>query len=208
MPRLIEPHQLHAFADMLAAHLGGTVSDDYADSHWQRAVDLPDGLRLLCLTGNWAGPGRVKVAAHHPDGMKIHAAGRRIGGGPSCTVAASRPMVAVAKDVQRRVVTPGRAWLEEANATLADLDSRARDLATCQETYRALLPGLRFGDASPDGTCCRFDYYAKARDLTRAGYVHGTLYHDGTISVERMALPGDVESARDLFALFAKWSES
>lgn len=160
-----------AAAVAIAPILGGTVSPDYADSHWQAAVLMPDGLKILVLKpyGN-----KGELAAYLPrpgyPGESVQCG--KIGA--DITKAPEK----LARDVERRLLplatekaAAARVKWQEQESARGDLERMAADFAK--------IPGVRVSVAKAGTNDQRLEigYYQEGKGgLTAEMYGSGNLY--------------------------------
>lgn len=174
-----------AAAEAIAPILGGTVSPDYADSHWQAAVLMPNGLKILVLKpcGN-----KGEIAAYLPrpgyPGESVQCG--KIGA--DITKAPGK----LARDVERRLLplaaekaAAARVKWQEQESARGDLERMAADFAK--------IPGVRVSVAKAGTNDQRLEigYYQEGQ-----GSLSAEVYGSGNLYVTNVNAWGDDRAAQ------------
>ena len=174
-----------AAAEAIAPILGGTVSPDYADSHWQAAVLMPGGLKIIVLKpyGN-----KGEIAAHLPrpgyPGESVQCG--KIGA--DITKAPEK----LARDVERRLLplaaekaAAARVKWQEQESARGDLERMAADFAK--------IPGVRVSVAKAGTNDQRLEigYYQEGQ-----GSLSAEVYGSGNLYVTNVNAWGDDRAAQ------------
>lgn len=161
-------------------------------------IDCALGLRLVCRHGvGSAGKGRFTVSAYTRIGGNLHYSERKPL--PTCSVKGDRPMEAIAKDVQNKVIKYARPKIEELQQKVSAVDDSIATLKTLAESLMARIKGLSV-NIDRDQRTARV--YINSGSTTGGAYMNGTLYPDGKLSVERIAL--DQSKTESLLRLLAE----
>jgi hypothetical protein len=171
-------------AALIAKELGGTMLPDRGDEPctWYSEFAMPDGAVVTLYRNNQ----RFRVSVGLDNETR-----RKIGNTVSlpkmvdATFAPNRPIATLAKEIARRVIEPNQAALSVARERVAEELGRRSTLADTVATLRKQFP-IASIDLSREGDSATF--YLNARDI----YLNGSLYADGSLSVQRCGrIPAD-----------------
>lgn len=185
---------LEAFCRALATELGFSIEVDSPGSYSPSIrIDAGEGLTLHPRAEYGAKVGRVEIHASAAGARKLEQHERPAT--PSATVDSSRDMKAIARDVMRRIVEPGRI---AAKATADACARRAETVDGLRKLSAALMaefPGLSITHRDNEKTA---DVYFNADGV----YLTGAIWPDGHLSIQRFSV-NTADQTRKLFALIA-----
>lgn len=182
-----------AFALALAEVLHMTATwDDDAGRYAHVWIEAGEGLQITVTTPYGTSLGRVELRGYAPDERPTldHNEWSKL---PSITVDSARPIEALAKDIQRRLIEPARPVVDEGKAKIAAKRNLIDQLAATVASLKAEFPALSV-DIERNGTTA--NVYLNRND----SYITGTLWPDGHINLQRVSLPG-ADKAKALIAL-------
>ena len=185
---------LKAFTEILAYELGATVDDSAAD--WNGIIDTAEGLRLqVTQSGNkgcvraWLKRGQAFPGDTIPCG--------EIG------ATFTRGAVAVAKDVERRLLPEARKLAGNARDNWAKLDNETECLKRLADELRAAGAEVTFVD---EGKSAQRLYIRKSNMMhkpTGGTLVQATVSSGGSVTVERVWLYDHADKMDKLKAILA-----
>lgn len=184
---------LEAFGRDLATALGYPLTVEGHGSFADCTLDAGDGLTLILRAEYGAKLGRVSVYCRIPGAGKLDHHQRP--NAPNATVDSSRDMTAIAKDVMRRVVEPGRLVAAETAELVAKREATCNGLKDIATALMAEFPGLSINTRENE---TRADVYFNQNGC----YLTGNLEPDGRLSIQRFSVDTP-ERARALFTLIA-----
>lgn len=184
---------LAAFCADLAPLLGGTAVEPEPDRNdWQRYIAV-DGM-LISASQRWNSRDRAVLRAKAtgieyrdmPSPFSSYGEKFKL---PEITVAVDRPLVAIAKDVKRRLVEPAAKPLNAIREYAADRMAERNSLSRwCAEVEKA-FPGISQGHIDNDSAMYRLKRYGSFK-----------VYANGKIQIER--LPDvSIEVAKEIIRL-------
>ena len=185
---------LKAFTAELAAELGATVGDSAAD--WNGVMDTADGLRLQVTQSGDKGCVRAwleRGQAFPGDTIPCGEIGATFTRGP----------VAVAKDVERRLLPEARKLAGNARDNWAKLDNETECLKRLADELRAAGAEVTFVD---EGKSAQRLSIRKSNLLTKTQggtLVQATVSGGGSVTVERVWLYGPADKLDKLKAILA-----
>jgi hypothetical protein len=162
---------VRAAAAAIAPILGGTVSPDYADSHWQAAVLMPDGLKVIVLKP-YGSKGEIVAYLPRPDYP-----GESVQCGKIGADIAKAPEK-LARDIERRLLPLAAEKTAAARAKWTEQESARDDLERLAADF-AKLPGVRVSveKAGTGDQRLEIHYYQEGKGgLTAEMYGSGNLY--------------------------------
>jgi hypothetical protein len=187
-----------AFVRALADALGMAIIERENGFDTPR-LDLGDGLTMYARADSYgANKGRVELSTYTELGRAI--AGRYSAVKfPSINIDPRRPMDALVKDVRKRLIAPSAEPLATVKARTAEHAQARNSLGERVAALRAAWPGKL--DITVKDNATSASLWATG---SSGHYLHGTLYEDGRVSIDRIGdLRGDKAAA--LFAvLFAE----
>ncbi len=187
--------KLATFGRDLAKALAMPVTVDHEESNYPSvSIDCGDGVSIALRNeygakrskvGVWAGcKGQAKLDHHERPPM------------PSATIDSGRDMAALARDVTRRVIEPARMAAVETAERVAKKDAITGGLRELAKELERSYPGLQVIHETNKTTA---DLYFNRPGV---GFLHGTLYPNGTCSFQRVSLDG-ADAPRRLFAILS-----
>jgi hypothetical protein len=171
-------------AALLAKELGGTMLPARGDEPctWYSEFAMPDGAVVTLYRNNQ----RFRVSIGIDNETR-----RKIGNSvtlpemPDANLSPNRPIAALAKEIKRRVIEPSKQALEVARGRVAEELSRRSSLADKVAELSKAFP-IAAIDLDRDGGSASF--YLNAR----GAYLSGSLYADGSLSLQRCGtVPAD-----------------
>ena len=185
---------LKAFTAELAAELGATVDDSVGD--WNGVMETADGLRLqVTQSGNkgcvraWLKRGQAFPGDTIPCG--------EIG------ATFTRGAVAVAKDVERRLLPEARKLADNARANWAKLDNETECLKRLADELRAAGAGVELIDAGKSAQRLSIRKSNLSTKTQGGTLVQATVSSGGSVTVERVWLYGPADKMDKLKAILA-----
>ena len=185
---------LKAFTAELAAELGATVDDSVGD--WNGVMETADGLRLqVTQSGNkgcvraWLRRGQAFPGDTIPCG--------EIG------ATFTRGAVAVAKDVERRLLPEARKLAGNARDNWAKLDNETECLKRLADELRAAGAEVTFVDEGKSAQRLSIRKSNTMHKPTGGTLVQATVSSGGSVTVERMWLYDPVDKMDKLKAILA-----
>jgi hypothetical protein len=174
----------------LVTHLDGfTVRTERNGRHNLHVIDA----RGLMIEFSYS-QGRVEVHAYHADSYKVQMVNQRPRW-PRATYDANRAVLAMARDIKRRVIDPSAEVLEKMFAVIAEQDSDRAKLQQIARDLEALrLAGLR---ATANEHTVDVSYHGKWD-----GYLSARISPRGSVTIERTSVP--LDGFRALLAALAK----
>lgn len=186
-----------AFGAALAKALGASVTNSEPGCYGSCRLKLDDLTLYLGRSNKSGGKWIVHVGAGCPEiETRIHYSER--GKFPSANVDSGRPTDVIAKDITRRVIEPGKVALAELKAKFAKQNSTNAELRAQAKALCEAFPGFQVNVENDQSSS------AGIWGSNAGHYVTGTLYADGSISVQHIGTMDAERARRVLTALFAK----
>jgi hypothetical protein len=190
-----------AFTNDLAKALDGTPEAfEHDHAPYRGVVMLNYGLRLFITVGRSNTRFEIHTGADYERERWLSSYGAKRHDFPSITVDASRPLDRLVKDIQARVVEPGKIAIAAFNEEDSKWRQITRAVDQAADDLKAQFPAVRLDrdnqHTRKDGpkTSERFQLRTASGD-----YVNGSISGNGTISFERLTV-----GAADAFAILAK----
>ena len=185
---------LKAFTAELANELGATVDDSAAD--WNGIINTADGLRLQVTQSGDKGCVRAwlkRGQAFPGDMISCGEIGATF----------TRGAVAVAKDVERRLLPEARKLADNARANWAKLDNETDCLKRLADELRAAGAEVTFVDEGKSAQRLSIRKSNMLHKPTGGTLVQATVSGEGSVTVERVWLCDPADKMDKLKAILA-----
>jgi hypothetical protein len=195
MTTTTERNPLAGLAADLAKRLPGFSFSEAEPEGYYREVHLvaaSDGLHVQVHYLPGSNGKRISVSAWHPVCRELER-GYSVGWMDAATYAVDRDLAAVARDIVRRVIEPGRVTLEVALQNKAKQDADRAALEQIVADFDAMkLPGLEAKMNDLHDVAVR--YYAPARneggsDYSRYASIQARVAQAGYVNIDRCSIP-------------------
>jgi hypothetical protein len=193
---------IHRFARDLAKAIGGKVIPQApGEIINERYASIEIDGAAIGLTGGWGRNDLEKVAVRiSPLGLKLSYNDTPRGDEfktPEAKVSTARPLATIAADIKRRVIDPGAAPIAKLREHAAACVQQATDLRATADRLRKRYPGLSV--TVKDDARHSAPFY---RNDNKGPYLSGTVYPDGSASIERVGSLSPEQFARVMAALY------
>ena len=185
---------LKAFTEILAYELGATVDDSVGD--WNGVMETADGLRLQVKQSGDKGCVRAwlkRGQAFPGDTIPCGEIGATF----------TRGAVAVAKDVERRLLPEARKLADNARANWAKLDNETECLKRLADELRAAGAEVELIDAGKSAQRLSIRKSNLSTKTQGGTLVQATVSSGGSVTVERVWLYGPADKMDKLKAILA-----
>ncbi|KRQ99267.1 hypothetical protein [Bradyrhizobium valentinum] len=193
---------IHRFARDLAKAIGGKVipqKPGEIPNERYASIEL-DGA-AISFTAGW-GRNEIEKVSVRISALGLNLSYNDMPRGPEfktpeAKVSTARPLAAIAADIKRRVIDPGKAPIEKLREHAAACDRQRTDLRATADQLRKRYPGLSVtvkDDARHSATFYRND--------NKGPYLSGSVGPDGSASIERIGSLTPEQFARVMAALY------